>query len=109
MKKLTLDLDTLRVETFETAGTGGDGRGTVQGNGVSDTTCNERLCGCPTNGLDCGSRVTDCGCVSFTCLTACNQGSCQETCMYSCGPTCGYSCEGTCGCPTWWGETCGIC
>jgi len=36
MKKLSLDLAELRVESFETAGDGRSPRGTVRGNALSD-------------------------------------------------------------------------
>lgn len=55
MKKLTLDLDSLRVDTFATDREGG-ARGTVQGHDDDDDTlptefCSQRPCtktGCPT-------------------------------------------------------------
>jgi len=73
MKKLSLDLDQLAVESFDTA-TARAPRGTVRGNDISDTTCYQRLCECQS---------------AFTCDTDCNQNTCG-------GDTCGDSCVNIC-------------
>lgn len=78
MKKLTLDLDQLAVESFDTAGARTP-HGTVRGNDISDTSCYQRLCECPS---------------AFTCLTDCNQNTCGlDTCGQN---TCGDSCVNIC-------------
>ena len=103
MKKISLQLDSLLVESFETTSGLAGSRGTVRGH-VSETTCHQRLCDCETNGMEC---ETD-GCndtLAATCPASCTF-FCSQTCPVN---TCAYSCEGTCGCPTWQGETCGIC
>jgi hypothetical protein len=89
MKKLNLDLDQLVVESFSTAAARRAG-GTVRGNDLSDTTCYQRICDCPTG---------------FTCLTDCNQYSCAGTCGDSCDNICpsGRSCDNP---PTCF-DTCG--
>ena len=76
MKKLSLDLDQLLVESFDT-GTPRRTNGTVRGHDISNTTCYQRLCDCPTG---------------FTCATDFN----QFTCANSCGDTCGDSCVNIC-------------
>ena len=83
MRKLTLDVDALQVETFDTE-TDAAARGTVVGAAITD--------GCepvvvPFTQLCTGGRIT------------CN--TCFETCKATCDdPTCGYqSCFET-GCPT---------
>ena len=89
MKKLTLDLDRLAVESFGTSeGHGADG--TVFGAGHSETTCDQIACDCATNGFECRTRATECDCGTLQ-LTFC-----YESCLGTC-PTCGSSCEGTCG------------
>ncbi|HET7229245.1 MAG TPA: hypothetical protein VFJ16_04550 [Longimicrobium sp.] len=75
MKKLSLDLDQLAVESFDT-GTPLRPRGTVRGNDLSDTTCVERLCQCGT--------------------TTCANDSIQISCDVTCNGTCDESCDGTC-------------
>ena len=107
-KKLALELDQLVVESFATSSALRP-RGTVRGHDVSDTTCNQIICDCPTG----GTCDTDCG--QGTCGAECGSG--RPSCAYTClctdtcpGNTCAYSCEGTCGCPTWWpNDTCGLC
>ena len=65
MKKLALDLDSLVVESFDTSAARMP-RGTVRGNDVSDTTCHQIICDCPSGSGD-------------TC-----EGSCEDTCVESC-------------------------
>lgn len=87
MKKITLDLDDLQVESFETAPESGDGRGTVFG--YAPTVFG--TCNCTAGSLTCD-----------TC-TACNGGfTCEGTCE-TCWATCGVaqtgdgdSCDGSC-------------
>jgi hypothetical protein len=88
MKKLSLRLDDLHVETFATAEPR-SGRGTVQGHyGTTHTqaghTCDvscEGTCEASCNG---------------TCLDSCN-GTCGVSCNPTCGGTCYYTCPDTCG------------
>ena len=101
MKKLSLKLEDLSVESFDTSVAEAP-RGTVVGAGFSDTTCNQIICDCVTNGRECdsaGDTVCD--------LTCADCGSADIICSNTCpANTCASSCEGTCGCPTWGGETC---
>ena len=87
MRKLTLKLDDLRIDSFQTT-PGERGKGTVFG----------EQCTCWTN-------CTCPGCP--TCDASCN-GTCGGTCDASCNGTCGDSCgcdPGTGDC-TWFGYTC---
>lgn len=89
MHKLRLQMDDLRVESFETTAAA-RAKGTVFG---EQCTCyTECTCpGCPTCDATCGE----------TCGNTCD-ASCAYTCAYtcddvSCGGTCGgNSCYGTC-------------
>ena len=95
-KKLTLDLDDLRVDSFDTTPAAtADARGTVFGN--VDTI----QYGC-SDGASCNSCEGSCN--SCTCYSAC--GSCCATCDVSCGGTC-QSCCATCDASC--GGTCGSC
>lgn len=101
MKKLDLNLDQLAVESFDT---GGERllRGTVRGNDVSDTTCHQRLCTCPSM----RTCETDCG--DYTCGgDTCGGATCGSSCVNICPPTnagehtCNQpSCFYSCGCIT---------
>jgi hypothetical protein len=84
MKKLNLDLDTLLVESFETSSQR-DERGTVRGHGYTDTTCGQRVCGCPTvMGPTCAATCESC------------DGTCgEQTCAASCPDTCNDFCNST--------------
>lgn len=123
-KKLTLNLEDLAVESFETTQPAGR-RGTVRGlGGMSDTTCFQDICTCPT-----GSGYT---CHEPTCEASCD-GNCggsgyPQTCVDTCHPADG--CTGlsqcnsplsycvctpagtcineTCGGNTCYGDTCGL-
>jgi len=96
MKKLSLDLDQLAVDSFETVGDAARRAGTVRGHGFTDTTCAQRICDCPTGSGD-------------TCDDMCNTGDCP-TADFGCGsgfhtcqqPSCFYSCPSTCAA----GDTC---
>lgn len=81
-RKLSLDLDALVVETFETENTPG-GRGTVRAHAYTDT-CGQRVCGIPT-----GGGVT-CNSCQVTCLDTC-EASCQGTCEFTCNTETGMS------------------
>jgi hypothetical protein len=105
MKKISLNLDSLHVESFETTAEALAPRGTVRGNVVSETTCQQIICDCQTNGTECETNY-ECDTDAATCGASCTF-YCSHTCPVN---TCAYSCEGTCGCPTWSpNETCGIC
>ena len=90
MKKLKLNIDDLKVESFETSNIFSENYGTVKGfecNGVNSS-------GGPSHDETC----------PFSC-----RNSCQNSCGGSCGPTCNGdtcgSCDPTCGiscdCYTW--------
>ena len=90
MKKLTLRLDDLRVDTFQTTAPQKE-KGTVFG---EQCTC-ETACtcpGCPTCAASCNG----------TCDASCN-GSCDASCYGTCGDlTCGDTCYQTCRPCTWY-------
>lgn len=73
MKKLSLSLDDLEVDSFQTAGDG-QGEGTVFGK--EDCTC-PTACSCP-----------GCPTCDATCPETCEQ-TCNNTCWATCGITCG--------------------
>ena len=105
MKKLRLSVEDIAVESFATLPQGAR-RGTVGGHGYSDTTCNQIICDCPTNGYE-----HTCN----TCQASCN-GSCEASCDGTCvncpgpsaGGTCDASCDWTCG-STCEGYSCRYC
>ena len=74
MKKLKLDLDDLKVESFETTPETGNPRGTVVGYG-------DTFGRCETFDL-------------ITCFEPCETSTCGHTCARTCNNTCGS----TCGC-----------
>ena len=96
MKKLTLALDTLAVESFETTPPDAE-KGTVFG---EQCTC-RTVCTCP------GCATCDATCPN-TCRFTCDDSECipscigetcmggQHTCWDSCGATCDLSCWGGC-------------
>lgn len=95
MRKLTLSLDALCVESFDTGA--GAGRGTVRGNFVDadagGVIRESDPWTCPGDPVSCG-------------------GSCDATCGRSCDATCDRSCNGTCqggSCDTCLFVTCGGC
>lgn len=109
MKKLTLHLDELRVESFHTAPAGA-ARGTVRGNAPT-WYCSEQIdCtydyGCETQNATCGGG----GSCEATCGASCN-GTCGQSCYGSCDATCfscEYSCyESGCACTIQW-SACGV-
>ena len=110
MKKLSLSLEDLSVDSFDTTAHAIARRGTVRGADASDTTCAQVICDCRTYGYECPTNDYDCppgGSGGLTCDPSCAPLCSDETCPPN---TCAYSCEGTCGCPTWYpNETCGIC
>jgi hypothetical protein len=81
VKKLTLDLDELAVESFDAAPSLHDQRGTVEGQTGGDETC--YTCSCL------GSCDGDASCYGYTWCT------CGETC-YTC--SCFGSCDGDASC-----------
>jgi len=82
MKKISLQVDALRVESFETT-TGLERHpGTIQAASITDEDCDTQyLSYCPS----CG----DTHCVGITCGE-----ECQRTYIDSCAGSCGYTCEG---------------
>lgn len=81
MKKLKLNLEELKVESFDTSSSIGKSKNTVRGyaTGDSNSTCNTSVCDEPCNFTDC-----------------LNDNTCIATCANTCGVTCGHSCNGTC-------------
>lgn len=94
MKKLTLDLDALVVESFAT-GNAGHGAGTVRGH--TGALCVEQTNEYETCGAGGDSAASACGPCPATANTHCKQVSCVPTCD-GVSPTCRYTCaaEWTC-------------
>jgi hypothetical protein len=90
MHKLSLDLDQLAVESFDTVGESGKRAGTVRGYDLTQTTCGQFICDCPTgSGESCRPEFCDtAGCESDDC------SGLGHTCVQ---PSCFNSCPGTCG------------
>ena len=92
MRKLKLDPDALRVDSFDPAEPEG-GEGTVFGGQIAPTQ------------LSCAGTCVTCAASCFTCQLSCNQTcgrSCFLTCQFTCnrtcfGATCELSCNLTCG------------
>lgn len=83
MNKVKLNLDALKVETFDTT-PGERARGTVMGQQDLCTCQTQCTCpGCPT----CANYLT----CDPTCPETCDDYTCAETCWETC-----RSCEGTC-------------
>jgi hypothetical protein len=95
MKKLKLEMDELRVESFQTTAAGGAARGTVRGNNITHGESWDLPC-IP----DDGNQTLDpalCATQVYTCAASCNGtcNSCYGTC-YSCYGTCYGSCQPRC-------------
>lgn len=95
MKKFSLTLENLEVESFETSGTA-QMRGTVQAHHSVPSNCQSGFCTC--DGYPCNTYT--CGCTDpDTCAFSCGQScpntcdSCQATCV-----SCMNTCEGYAGC-----------
>ena len=137
MKKLKLNLDDLKVESFATTPDAASGRGTVFGQvthpydsncgtcpgNTNCGTCNGESCdypGCTAAGLTCvdpcgpgGSEAGTCG-PANTCVTTCEpQSTCPSpTCGVSCGGGELTNCPGETECepePTWTANGCTLC
>jgi hypothetical protein len=95
MRKLTLDLDSLAVQSFETTPLDESVRGTVLGRGaIGVGVPRQTYPGCPSPlCVDTPLASCDGSCVD-TCYDSC-AGSCGS-CIYSCGASCGGTCENTC-------------
>lgn len=101
MRKLALELDALRVESFDTGA--GDGRGTVRGNFLGAAGAGAIR---ESDPWTCAGDPESCG---GSCDPSCN-GSCDGAA--SCYGTCNRSCNGTCqggSCDTCLFVTCGGC
>lgn len=83
MKKLSLNVESLAVETFETLETPRE-RGTVAGNQLSNTSCHQDICMCQSNE---GVHTCVGTCVDATCYASC-YNTCWETCYQSCDTSC---------------------
>jgi hypothetical protein len=90
MRKFKLDLDNLRVDSFDTTPTKEmEVRGTVKAQYDTCATCTCCTCytDCGTCPTCCGTcYYTDCGtCYDYTCCGTCDScGSCYDTCGGSC-------------------------
>lgn len=117
MKKLRLDLDHLRVESFDTSGGGAAPRGTVRGAARHPTleeSYDPSCLGGDSCDGSCGDTCLSCdaSCINGTCYASCNgtcAASCNGTCVASCYGSCDVTCEtcgGTCyeSCHSCWGS-----
>ena len=99
MRKLTLNLEALAVQSFETTPADEAARGTVLGRngfnvGVGVLPRDTYPHGCPSPlCVDTPMASCDGSCVD-TCHDSC-AGSCAS-CVYSCGASCGGTCNQTC-------------
>ncbi|HEX5869898.1 MAG TPA: hypothetical protein VFY65_05775 [Longimicrobium sp.] len=95
MRKLRLQLDDLRIDTFDTTAPQ-RARGTVFGEQCTCwTQCGQNTCpGCPTCDASCnGTCAGSCNGTCASCDASCN-GTCDWTCDYTCGDSCGgYTCD----------------
>jgi hypothetical protein len=104
MKKITLDIDALAVDSFE-LGPGRPALGTVDANILPTDLNTRRACTCAPS-CDGTCAVSCNGTCGATCDASC-QGTCQtcagqNTCNVSCGGTCDFSCDDSCVGPTCW-------
>jgi hypothetical protein len=94
MKKITLDVDALAVETFEMGQDFHSALGTVEGH--LSPTCNTRqVCSCGGSACD-GSCNGTCDSCEASCLGTCQTCAGQNTCDFSCGGSCGGATCDTC-------------
>ena len=90
MKKLKLNLEDLKVESFQTTPEAeGSEEGTVFGFGEHT---GQTYCDAPCFPTICNENT----CNGFTCGGTCSN-TCLATCSYTCGSTCGSTCSQTCG------------
>lgn len=88
MKKLTLKIEELNVDSFDTEATSRrDRRGTIQGRDSIPQTAMT----CP---------VSCWGTCAPSCGGSCEQATCYHSCGASCDATC-FSCGDTCSCATY--------
>ncbi|HEX6371614.1 MAG TPA: hypothetical protein VF006_22025 [Longimicrobium sp.] len=107
--KLTLDLDDLSVDSFDTT-TPPRAKGTVFGEQCTCwTQCGQNTCpGCPTCDSTCNGANTCAASCAYTCAYTCDDASCAGC---SGAATCAYSCNYTdCDCvpPTCQQTNCGM-
>jgi len=99
MKKLKLNIDDLKVESFEVNQKNDNSKGTIKG--FATATIVTR----PEGGPDCPGNATDpfyhetCD-YAYTCAGTCDV-TCPNTCDVTCGSTCGSTCGMSCDCSTW--------
>jgi len=95
MKKLKLNLDEIKVESFQTV-QALINKGTVLGNDEWTVTCPpDTEAGCATEAATCPN----------TCVNTC-AATCPNTCIATCVASCNGTCDGTCGCTPSWDGTC---
>ncbi|HEU4883044.1 MAG TPA: hypothetical protein VFT45_12380 [Longimicrobium sp.] len=90
MRKLTLTLEALDVQSFPTTEAGGNGRGTVRGRETGATCPDADSC---WNSCECSYQDT-CNQPQITCYQSC-LGSCAS-CPVSCNPAQCPSADGRC-------------
>ena len=126
MKKVKLNLDDLKVESFATTPDSLGGRGTVFGQDPTWATCEFQETCAPYNtcvGFTCADQTCSPGCEPSgggtcgpvqTCFTCIGLGTCPDP---TCGVTCGggelTNCPGETNCgdpePTWTSQGCTLC
>ena len=93
MRKLTLDLDALQVDSFAADDGGADARGTVEAHNHTFLHCpvvRTELDGCVLNTLEFQNTCQQ------TCLRTCDYScldTCGGTCLHTCNPTCTWGCN----------------
>jgi hypothetical protein len=94
MKKLTLNIDALAVESFETAEPAPQFRGTVKGRQKSTIYCTVEGWWCAESGQNTCATCDPCACGQNTC----DQNTCAETCEATCPVSCvNTACVSACG------------
>ncbi|PIQ09559.1 MAG: hypothetical protein COW71_05875 [Ignavibacteriales bacterium CG18_big_fil_WC_8_21_14_2_50_31_20] len=92
MKKLKLNLDDLKVESFETTNSLQGLKGTVNGQGPLTIVTEPDIVSQP---CQCYDPTSDS--LRPTCDATCLVPTCANTCAHTCADTCGMSCD----CGTW--------
>ena len=101
--KLKLELDELRVESFDTTAADGVARGTVRGNAGAYPAASADIDTCATQSPDCSwdsncarSCPWTCAGDPVSCGGSCDGATCPDTCQESCYGSCVRTCGKTC-------------
>ena len=105
MKKLTLNVDDLRVESFSSLPAELSSEATVQGHAMSrfkDYCSDNSVCVCHSAEFTCLSCNGTCDVFENTaCNGSCDYTPCVGSCNGSCFGTCDATCDNTCTCDPW--------